>query len=241
MLDMIWTSILSTWEAVRDWFASLLADPSAWTGLGVGLVIALLILVALAIIVPTRPRDSRRESRPELLISRGEVRSLEESSLTELDIHVSNLGEGVVQLLEIALATDLMPTPQAVELSELVDAHRSVDVTVPVDEIHGDAGYIDLFFYIPQTRRKAFRLRANMTWEPWEARFKVEPLEQRIDPARRLASSRLQQRQRDEWRKRQRQLPEVAGGATVVEPDEEEEAVSERPSGRDRLEFPSDF
>lgn len=241
MLDMIWTSILSTWEAVRDWFASLLAEPSAWTGLGVGLVIALLILLALAIVIPSRPRDSGRESRPELLIPRGEVRSLEESSVTELDIHVSNLGDSVVQLLEIALATDLMPTPQTLELSELVAAHRSVDLTMPVDEIHGDSGYVDLFFYTPQTRRKAFRLRANMTWEPWEGRFKVEPLEQRTDPARRLASSRLQQRQRDEWRKRQRQLPEVDGMASVAGPDEEEETVSERPTGRERLEFPSDF
>lgn len=241
MLDMIWTSILSTWEAARDWFSTLLADPGAWTGLGVGLVIALLVLLALAIVVASRGRDSGREARPELLIPRGEVRSLEESSLTELDIRVSNLGEGVVQLLEIATATDLMPTPQTLEVSELVPAHRSVDVTVPVDEIHGDAGYIDLFFYAPQARRKASKLRANMTWEPWEGRFKVEPLEQRIDPARRLASSRLQQRQREEWRRRQRQLPEVEGVAPVADPEQEEETASERPSGRERLEFPSDF
>jgi hypothetical protein len=237
VLDMMWTDIVTTWASARDWLAGVGGDGGIW----LVLLGAALMLVLLMLLLPSGRRRQPAESRPQLLVSRGEVRSVEESNLTELSMHVSNLGDGVAQLLEVALSSDLMPTPETVELSVLVPRSRSVDVLVPVEELHGDSGFLDLYFYTPQTRKRAFRLRAELTWEPWNGRFKIEPLGQRIDSARRLASSRLQQRQREEWRRRQREMTQEA--AAPVEPEQEpEEAVAEEPvSERERLEFPTDF
>lgn len=239
MLEMMWSSILSTWMSVRDWLDGLAGDAGVWL---VVLLVLLVLMVLLLFLLPGGSRTARNEAKPELLVSRGEVRSFEDSSVTELSMHVSNLGDGVVQLLEVALRSDLMPTPETVELSVLVPRSRSVDVRVPVEELHGDSGFLDLYFYTPQTRNRGFRLRAALTWEPWEGRFKVEPLGQRLDVARRLASSRIQRRQREEWRRRQRDPGEQAA-ATPLQP--EPEPVAESPdeggSERERLDFPSDF
>jgi hypothetical protein len=208
-------------------------------GLWLVLLGAALMLVLLMLLLPGGRRTERKEARPQLLVSRGEVRSFEESSLTELNMHVSNLGDGVAQLLEVALSSDLMPTPETVELSVLVPGSRSVDVRVPVEELHGDSGFLDLYFYTPQTRRRAFRLRAELTWEPWNGRFKIEPLGQRIDSAKRLASSRLQKRQREEWRRRQREMAQEA--SAPVEPEPGAVTAEEPVAERERLEFPTDF
>lgn len=238
MLDMMWTSILSTWLSVRDWLGGLAGDAGLWPAL---LLALLVLMVLLLFVLPGGARPARTESKPELLISRGEVRSFEDSSVTELSMHVSNLGDGVVQLLEVALRSDLMPRPETVELSVLVPRSRSVDVQIPIEELHGDSGTLELYFYTPQTRSRGYRLRAALTWEPWNGRFKVEPLGQRLDVARRLASSRLQQRQREEWRRQQRD----PGGQTAVTPvqlePEAADAAGEGASDRERLDFPSDF
>lgn len=241
VLDMMWTAIATTGERLLE----LLGVPAESVPglLGPGLVIAavVLLLLVLFLLLPGGRSEGRVESRPELLVSRGEVRPNIDSSITELSMQVSNLGDGVAQLLEVALSTELMPNPETAEISELVPRSRSVEVSTPVEELQGDSGFLDLYFYTPQTRNRAFRLRARLTWEPWNGRYKVEPLGQRIDPARRLASSRLQRRQRDEWRKRRDLLDETAGVPVDPRDHLDEEARDER-SGRDRgLEFPSDF
>lgn len=242
VLDMMWTSIVSTWTSLSEWLQGLAADPAAYVGIGLGLLITLLLVLLILLLLPTGSREPRSEPKPELLVSRGEVRLVEESSVTELVMHVSNLGSSVAQLLEVAISTDLMPTPETVELSVLVPSSRSVDVSIPVEELHGDSGFLDLYFYTPQTRRRAFRLRASLVWEPWNGRYKVDPLGQRIDAARRLASSRLQRRQREEWRRRQRDLlQEPAPSLSDPEADPEAEVVDEPDRGRERLDFPSDF
>lgn len=241
VLDMMWTDIVATWTSIRDWLDGLAGAPGAWVVPAVGLLIVILVVMLLALL-PGGRRERRKESKPELLVSRGEVRSFEESSVTELSMHVSNLGDSVAQLLEVALSSDLMPTPETAELSVLVPPSRSVDVTVPVEELHGDTGFLDLYFYTPQSRKRAYRLRATLTWEPWNGRFKVDPLGQRIDPARRLASSRLQRRQRDEWRRRRRELVEAeVEPEQIPEPEPREDEVEEPVTRRERLEFPSDF
>jgi hypothetical protein len=240
VLDMMWTSILSTWNSAREWLGALLGDPGGWAGPALALLIIVLVLLLL-LMVPTGRRESRVVARPELLVSRGEIRLLEDSSVTELTMHVSNLGESVVQLLEVALSSDLMPNPETVELSALVPPSRSVDVRVPVEELHGDSGHLDLYFYTPQARNRAFRLRAGLAWEPWKGRFKVEPLAQRIEPARRLASSKFQRRQREDWRRRQRELEESVARQEQVEPEPDQDSQEESGTGRERLEFPSDF
>ncbi|HEX7003092.1 MAG TPA: hypothetical protein VF168_02765 [Trueperaceae bacterium] len=244
VLDMIWADIVTTWASITDWLNGLAGAPGAWVIPAVLLLVVVLIVLLLALLPGGRRRERRAESRPELLVSRGEVRSVEESSVTELKMHVSNLGDSVAQLLEVALSSDLMPTPETAELSAIVPRNSSVDVNLPVEELHGDTGYLDLYFYTPQTRRRAYRLRANLTWEPWNGRFKVDPLGQRIDPARRLASSRLQRRQRDEWRRRRRELLEIETEPPPQpsEPQPERREEDEEPvARRERLEFPSDF
>ncbi|MEX2534884.1 MAG: hypothetical protein WD273_04710 [Trueperaceae bacterium] len=242
VLDMIWTDIVATWSSIRGWLDGLAGEPGAWLVPAVGLLIVLLVVLLLALL-PGGRREKRNEAKPELLVSRGEIRSLEESSVTELKMHVSNLGEDVAQLLEVALSSDLMPSPETVELSVLVPRSRSVDVSVSVEELHGDTGVLELYFYTPQTRKGAYRLRATLTWEPWKGRYKVDPLGQRIDTVRRLASSRHQRHQRDEWRRRQSEL--LDGRPEPQLEDERVEAAAdsteETATRRERLEFPSDF
>lgn len=243
VLDMMWTDIVATWSSISDWLDGLAGAPGAWLIPAILLLVLVLIVILLALL-PGGRRERRVESKPELLVSRGEVRFYEESSITELNMHVSNLGDGVAQLLEVALSSDLMPTPETAELSVIVPRNSSVDVTLPVEELHGDTGFLDLYFYTPQTRRRAYRLRANLSWEPWNGRFKVDPLGQRIDAARRLASSRLQRRQRDEWRRRRREMLEAEGGPLqpALEPEPQDPIEDEEPvTRRERLEFPSDF
>jgi hypothetical protein len=244
VLDMMWTSIVATWNLVRGWMSGLAGDPALGLALTIALLLAILVVLFLLLAPVGRRRERPVESKPELLVSRGEVRSIDESSLTELFMHVSNLGDGVAQLLEVALSSDLMPTPETVELSVLVARAQSVDVRVPVEELHGDSGFLDLYFYTPQTRRRAYRLRASLVWEPWNGRYKIDPLGQRIDHARHLASSRLQRRQRDEWRRRQREAFNEEPLGPVLEPEQEpavEPETGEDTSRRERLEFPSDF
>jgi hypothetical protein len=248
VLDMMWTSIVTTWNLVRDWLTGLAGDPALGLALTIALLIAVVAILFLLLAPFGRPRERTPESRPELLVSRGEVRSFDESSLTELSMHVSNLGDGVAQLLEVALSSDLMPTPETVELTVLVPRSQSVDVRVPVEELHGDTGFLDLYFYTPQKRRRAYRLRASLAWEPWNGRYKIEPLGQRIEPARRLASSRLQRRQREEWRRRQREAFEDEPHEPLTEPDQEpgqdpgtDDQDDQNVTARERLEFPSDF
>jgi hypothetical protein len=237
VLEMIWTDIVTTWVSLRQWFDGVADDGAIW----LVLLGAVLMLALLMFLLPGGRRRQGAEAKPQLLVSRGEIRSVEESNLTELSMHVSNLGDGVVQLLEAALSSDLMPTPETVELSVLVPRSRSVDVRVEVEELHGDSGLVDLYFYTPQTRKRAFRLRAELTWEPWNGRFKIEPLGQRIDSAKRLASTRLQKRQRDEWRRRQRELAQEAAAPVEPEPEPEAAMAEEPVAPRERLEFPSDF
>lgn len=240
VLDMIWAAVVSTWEALWQWLVSVSGDESSALSLTMAAVGLLLVLILLSALIPRRARRRNEEIRPELLISRGQVRSVEASSITELSAHVSNLGEQPAQLLELAVRTDLMPDPQVFELSHLVPPGKSVDLVLELEEVHGDSGVLELYFYVPSVRRRAYRLRAELTWEPWNGRLRVEPLEQRIDVAKRLASTRLQKQRREEWRRRQRSKPAPAQPEPQLESDDE--AVARGASGpRERLDFPSDF
>ena len=244
MLDLIWESVATTWTRMVEWLGDLLGSGEVLALLGLAVLVLLLLLLLLRSLGPRRssaPSENGR-GRPELLISRGAIRWLEESSLTQLEMHVSNLGGGSVQLLEVAITTDLMPAPQVLELSSLVPPSRSVDITAPVEEVHGDSGFVDLYFYTPQGQKRAYRLRAVLSWEPWNGRFRIEPLEQKIEPARRLASNRLQRMQKEEWRRNHRAVPSQAEAPPMVDEPEPEPVDEPEPERkRERLEFPSDF
>ena len=200
VLANIWTDINALGQSLGEWLQN------SWTaGNGQAIIAGLIVLVLLLLLatLASARRGSGASGRPELLISRGRVQGVENSTLTELVMHVSNLGDRVVQLLEVAISGPLDPDPQVAEVSVLVPAHKSVDISLHVEEPQGDTGFIDLYFYAARGNRRTYRLRAQFTWEPWNERFKIEPLDQRVDPVRRLASSKVRQRRREEWCRKQ--------------------------------------
>ncbi len=210
--DLMWKALVDTYEALVGWLAGLSIDPTAWSGF-TWLIIAGLALLLLALFL--RPRRPWQERRPELLISHGEVvlrdreayravtlaASAPAHAPFELRMTVSNLGATPIQLLELSVLTNGAQAPNSAEVGAVVPPHGAVDVAAEVHEMAGDEGRIDLFVYVPSMRPKTFRLRARLRWEPWNARFRLVPLEQRIDKARGLASSARYRREAAAWRR----------------------------------------
>ena len=231
VLESIWTDIVALANSLAEW---LRLSWEAGYGQAIIAVLIAIVLVALLGVLLSNRRKRLAAQRPELLISRGRVQGVENSTLTELLMHVSNLGDSGVQLLEVSVWGPLDPEPEVAEVSVLVPAHKSVDITVNIEEPQGDTGFLDLYFYAARGHRRTYRLRAQFTWEPWNERFKIEPLEQRVDRVRRLASTRVDQRRREEWKRRQeaqelypRPVDPLARPRQRGEPDGEGEILPE--------------
>lgn len=183
-------------DAVRAWFAEAdavpLLDPAAWP-LSLWLLLAALVLLVLVATLRRRSRHPLEVRPPEILITQGEL--LPESRTGRvgagtLSMLVSNLGRYPVQLLEAACRTGTRGRFGIAETVVLVPAMGEVEVTVrlPVGKL--DDGVLDLYCYAAATRTKTWRHRAELVWEPWAKRFKVAPLEQRVEPVRALPSER---------------------------------------------------
>lgn len=249
-LEQMALSVSATWRALRDWFAEQGANPLGWSvGVWLALGAALLLLLWLAL-RPRRPRRPRAVGRPELLVSQGEIAPLPESSLWRLTMAVSNLNGYPVQLLELALTEKGGGPVRIADLDLLVPPNGSSRVELELDPLLADEGGIELFAYTAATRRRVWRLRAGFVWEPWNDRYKIDPLRQRVDAARTLASARERRERQEAWR-RERLAPAdepeplvaypiAEGFEDLVEPlpqaaperDEGRAAVPGRPAGR---------
>ena len=186
----------ATIDAVRAWFADAepvpLQEPASWP-LGLWLLLVALLVLLLIVILRRRSRQPLEVRPPEILITQGEL--LPESRTGRLgagtlSMSVSNLGRYPVQLLEAACRTGARGRLGIAETVVLVPAMGEVEVTVrlPVGKL--DDGVLDLYCYAAATRTKTWRHRAELVWEPWAKRFKVAPLEQRVEPVRALPSDR---------------------------------------------------
>ncbi len=186
----------ATVDAVRTWFAEAeavpLLDPVEWP-IGLWLLLAALLLLLLVATLRRRSRRPLEVRSPEILITQGEL--LPESRTGRvgagtLTMSVSNLGRYPVQLLEAACRTGAGGRFGIADTVVLVPAMGEVEVAVrlPVGKL--DDGVLDLYFYAAATRTKTWRHQAELVWEPWAKRFKVAPLEQRVEPVRALPSER---------------------------------------------------
>ena len=154
---------------------------------------------------PAAPLATAR--RPELLISHGELRVADAAASVSSSLHapddvafelsmtVSNLSAMPVQLLELAVRTNGSPAPTSAEVPAVLPPHGAVEVSAELREAGGDEGTLELFVYAPDLRPKTFRVRARLLWEPWNARFRVLPLDQKVEPARGLAGRGLRRRE----------------------------------------------
>ncbi len=196
--------VQGTGQQLRTWWDTLSPDPSTWTPF-TWVLVALVAVILLVLLIRPRRRAARR---PELLISHGELRVAAwaapkvVSSLQaprdvayELAMTVSNLSASPVQLLELAVRTNAASAPTAAEVAAVLPPHGAVDVTADLQEAGGDEGVLDLFVYVPDMPPKTFRVRAKLLWEPWNARYRVLPLDQRVDVARGFSERAQRRRQ----------------------------------------------
>ena len=198
--------IEATTSAVRDWFAAGgvidPVDPGTWP-VGLWLLLAAFVVLLFAATVRRRSRGPLDVRPPDILITQGElVPDARPGRVGSglLTMTVSNLGRYPVQLLEAASRSGGGRFGVA-DVVALVPAMGEVDVEVhlPVGKL--EDGVLDVFCYAAATRTKTWRHRAELVWEPWAKRFKVAPLEQRIEPAKALASSRRDVVRMDDVRK----------------------------------------
>ncbi|MEJ2357373.1 MAG: hypothetical protein P8Y13_04730 [Deinococcales bacterium] len=197
MFTMMWDQVLSTADQLKHWWLTLSPDPSTWVPF-TWVLVAVVALILVVLIVRPRRRPAAR--RPELLISHGELRFTEDEQGVASALHapehgafalsmtVSNLSAVPVQLLELAVRTNASPAPTTAEVPAVLPPHGAVDVSAELREAGGDEGTLELFVYVPDMPPKTFRVRARLLWEPWNARFRVLPLDQKVDALRRLPS-----------------------------------------------------
>ncbi len=204
LFSMMANQVQSTAAALRHWWSTLSPDPSTWVPF-TWVLAALVLLVLLVLIL--RPRRPAAGRRPELLISHGELRFAGAPDRVASSLHapaegafalsmtVSNLSAVPVQLLELAVRTNGSTAPTTAEVPAVLPPHGAVEVSAELREAGGDEGTLELFVYVPDMPPKTFRVRARLLWEPWNARFRVLPLDQKVEPARRLAERGLQRRE----------------------------------------------
>ncbi len=204
LFTMMASQVQSTAELLRHWWSTLSPDPSTWVPFT--WVLAALVLVMLLTWI-LRPRRSATARRPELLISHGELRVRGAAASVSSSLHapddvafvlsmtVSNLSAVPVQLLELAVRTNGSSAPTTADVPAVLPPHGAVEVTAELREAGGDEGTLELFVYVPDMRPKTFRVRARLLWEPWNARFRVLPLDQKVEPARGLAERGLRRRE----------------------------------------------
>lgn len=235
---MMRNAVANTLQAIGDLLAPLNLTPAQW------LLAALALLFGVLLLALLLRRRAPRESRvPQLLISRGEINQAENSSLQLLSLKVSNLNDYPVQLLELALKTELMPHPLPIEAVELLPPHQAIELEAELpSDIVGDQGLIYAYLHLPGPKRAVFRLQGHFSWEPWNKRYKVSPLKQTLRPARELSSSQYDALRKRAWLERNPHLTSgPRPGATVegreVLSDEQEEQQKPKPV----WEFPNEF
>ena len=193
--------------ALRAWFAAGgdavdVSDPRTWPALMWWLMAALVALLVAAF-ARRRSRAPLDVRAPEILITQGELVPEARTGRVGaglLTMTVSNLGRYPVQLLEAASRGGGGRVGVA-EVVTLVPAMSEVEVELhlPIGKL--EDGVLELYCYAAATRIKTWRHRAELVWEPWAKRFKVAPLEQRIDPVKALASARRDVVRMDDVRK----------------------------------------
>ena len=221
-LELMWNSVTSflsnLWDALFPNLQSAAQrlgplDPLTWGIIATGL----LILLLLALLLRRQRPEEPAPSRPELLVSLGEIRVLDDYVEDEqkdgrglmrpvshaLRMTVSNLNMYPVQLLEVALKTPEMDAPVTLETAHIIGPEASVVVKESLPELGGEEGKLTLYFYLSGSSKRYVSLQASFEFEPWDARYKVSPLGQTLTPFRQLASAHVSRLRERSWQERQ--------------------------------------
>ena len=185
------------------WLGSPGWNPLSWTPLTwmvAGLCALMLALMFRSWFDPAPSKAQPRLSlKPDLLISKGSIRQLENSSLQQLNFSISNMGATPVQLLELIVQTSLS-RPIAVEAIELLLPQELMELeAVLPTELLGDGGTLQVFAYVSQRKSKLYNLRAKLLKEAQEKRFKVSPTGQTLQLARKVNRERLSMLRQQIW------------------------------------------
>jgi len=248
VLERAWQGVLSfltyLWSLLLGVAQSF--SPLTWGALGT----ALLLLLLLAFLLRRKRKEPRSSRRPEVLVSLGAISMYEGPDetgevllpkRTRLRMTVSNLNPYPMQVVELALKTPEMDLPVVAEVAQLIPPEGSVVVEEHLPEVTGEEGRLNLYLYAANNKGRIYRLQASFALEPWNARYKISPLNQTVAPAKQLASAGVNRVKGREWREheaRERERQE----ARREEPRARVYAEAERegrPAGR--FQFPDEF
>lgn len=210
MAEVTITTLLAAWA----WLMGLNWSPATWSDTTWVVLFGLLFVSALLWLRSARRRQAQQRAPytcPELLVTQGEIIPNAYSDLPAakgqglIRLTISNLSPYPLQVLELALQSDATNLPGWLELTPLLGVGTSVKLEEAIAPFRGQQGELSVYVYAPATPKKLFRLSAGYTWEPWQGRYKISPLGQRIEPARELASALAKRLHEQEWQKAERQ------------------------------------
>lgn len=217
-LELAWDALRNTALQLAAWFRLTAAagqfDPRGWP-MTVWLAVALAALVVLAVALIRRARNRTTKSVPEMMISHGEITTLQESHLDDdvtygvgapargshrLALTLSNLNSWPVQLLELAVRTRGLRQPVVAEAGAVVPPNGAVDVVAELFDLPGDVGVVELFLYSNRGAKRTYRLTAPLEWEPWDSRYRIKSLSARMTRVTALASQERRQFEKRSYR-----------------------------------------
>jgi len=254
MAEAVADTLLAAWA----WLIGFNWNPATWSNTTWAVLFGLALVVALFWLRAVWRRQARQlapYTRPELLVTQGEILPGEGRDLLKLTI--SNLSPYPVQVLELALQNATNPLGW-LELTPLLAVGASVRLEEAIAPLRDRQGELWVYIYTPATPNRLFRLSAAYTWEPWRERHKISPLGQRIEPVKELASTLAKRQREAQWHKseRERQRAEAQRHRQAErlerarlrqearqrqEPAEPDNPAPQSAPNRAKIDFPDDF
>ena len=240
MLESIQQTFVQMTEVFSSYLPNLGWNPLAWNGTVWISLIALVLLIRF--FIRYSQRNTRPSRRPELLVSKGVIQQPEHRPTQVLSLKVSNLNDYPIQLLEIALQSDLMSSPYMVEAAEILAPHSAVELeAVLPNNIVGDSGSLNIYVYSNKRKRKMYRLKSQFDWEPWSSRYKVEATGQRMRAVKQLASTKLSRERKKDWHQQKLKTQPLVVNHDAEPQEEWLEPPPRRITPQLDAEFPSEF
>ena len=210
VLQMMLDAITSTLKVFADWLQTLPARlntlPLVWTDkmLWITLGLIIIFILLLSILLVRLIKRPRHYGRPELLISHGDITPISDDGHRQLiTLSISNLNPYPIQLLEFSIKTNIMMHAMMIDITDVASPHNTITLEAELEGLEGETGVIELYAYTAATNRQIYRLKANLNWEPWNNRYKVETTGQTLNMSRTLASANVSRQRKAAWLEQQ--------------------------------------